>query len=111
MGLSAELIAIGPFARALVPALEHSAERYVHTTPGATVISTVLTAPGTSTSHELARACGVEAWDHKRHALDPEAIDLAAIERLAQTLGSPDAAKALATLIAAGFELYYRPNG
>ena len=111
MGLSAELIAIGPFSGQVVPVLEHDAVRYEGTLPGTRVVSSVLQAGGSSTSREMAAACGVEAWNFAQHRLDPRFIDLIALERVGESLGVEGVANTVRVLEEARFEFYFLPNG
>ena len=53
MGMSAEVLAIGPFRQRLVPYLRHAAHRYAATREGALIVEVVCATPeGTTRSRE-----------------------------------------------------------
>ena len=108
MGLDAELIAVGPFSRSLLPAMEYPADFYADVPEGATIVCNVFFALTSAGSHLLARAFGVGALELGRHALGtaPEA-DVAALfaaEEFAEQV------PAFLALREAGFQFYYLPN-
>jgi len=104
MGLDAQVIAIGPFSRSVLAALEYSANYYANVTEGQTVISNVFVAGTSAASYELADAFGVGAMELGRHVLDPCSAN---IEKLAE-FGSIDD---FLLLRAHGFAFYFLPNG
>lgn len=111
MGMSAEIVAIGPFSEELVPILQHAAHRYEGTRAGTPVVTLIVSGVGSTSSRELAAACGIGPWDFGQHALDPAKIDIDKFGAAAQSLGAYKAVTALRELVAAGFELFFLPNG
>ncbi len=110
MGMSAEVIAIGPFHPSLIEHLEYPSRFYEHTREGATIIEPVFATPdGSSTSRELAACFGVDPWAFGTHALHADAADIERLRRLFQ----PDEflVENFLALRAAGFHFYFRPNG
>ena len=108
MGLDAHLLAIGPFSRAVLPALEYPADFYAEVREGATVVTLVFEALTSASSHALAGSFGVGALELGRHALGaaPHA-DVAAL-RAAEEFA--EQVPAFLALREAGFQFYYRPN-
>jgi hypothetical protein len=107
MGCDAEIVAIGPYSKSIVPALCYPEEQYRAVAEGATVITCVFEAFGSTESEKLARCFGVGRWDLGRHVLDASQADL---ETLRREFGERDAEDFL-TLREAGFQFYYMPNG
>ena len=108
MGLDANLIAIGPFSPAVLPALEYPADFYADVPEGATVITLVFEAFSSSGSHSLARCLGVGALELGRHALGAaKDADVAALEG---TEEFGEQVPAFLALRDAGFQFYYLPN-
>lgn len=109
MGMSAEVLALGPFRRALVPFLSHPAERYAATREGVTLVECVFRTPeGSSRSRELAACLRVDPWDFNTHAFDPWRVDLDALREL---FGGDAGCEAFIALREAGFEFFFLPNG
>jgi hypothetical protein len=107
MGCDAEIIAIGPFSKRLVPALGYPAEQYQGVADGATVITCVFCAFGSTESEKLAQCFGVGRWELGRHVLDAARADLVTLGR---DFDERDTEHFLA-LREAGFQFYYMPNG
>lgn len=108
MGFDALLIAVGPFSRSLLPALDYSADFYADVPEGATVVSTVFEALTSAGSHLLARSLGVGALELGRHAVGgAPAADVAAL------LAAEEFAEQVPAFLAlreACFEFYYLPR-
>lgn len=133
MGMSAEVIAIGPFQRHLVPYLRHPPERYVATREGATLVESVMsTTEGTARSRALAACLGIDPWDFNAHAIDPFRLLRADVDALyllfareatcsvhrlpgrQATCEGCERASPVTKLLhlrAAGYTFYFRPNG
>lgn len=114
MGMSAEVLAVGPFRRSLLPFLGHPAERYAATREGATLVESVFRTPeGSSRSRQLAECLGIDPWDFNTHAFNPWSVDLAALRELfAGALhGEAHPVDAFVGLREAGFEFFFLPNG
>jgi hypothetical protein len=106
MGCNAEIIAIGPFSKRLIPALGYGEEQYRGVAEGTTVITCVFGDCGGSTESErLARCFGVGRWDLGRHVLNASEADL---ETLRSNFEGVDDFLALRE---AGFHFYYMPRG
>ena len=116
MGMSAEILALGPFDPALVPHLTHPPERYARVRPGALLLEPVTPAtPGSTCGHELAEAVGATAWDFDTHALDVARIDWdamrVALGRFLDAAAVDPIIDRFRALAAAGFRFWFRPNG
>jgi hypothetical protein len=107
MGCDAEIIAIGPFSKKLIPALGYPEEQYRAVAEGATVITGVFEAFGSTESEKLAQCFGVGRWDLGQHLLDPLRADLETLRRDFDERGTED----FLALREAGFRFYYMPNG
>jgi hypothetical protein len=107
MGCDAEIVAIGRFAKSLIPALGYPEEQYREVADGATVITSVFEAFGSTESEKLAQCFGVGRWDLGRHVLDASRADLVTLRRDFDE-GSTEH---FLTLREAGFQFYYMPNG
>ena len=106
MGLDAQLIAIGPFTRSLIPFLEYPADFYASVPEAATIVENFYTCLTSDESHRLAAAFGVGALELHRHALDSGAADLVMLA----ALWDPDTVEAFRHIRNAGFQFYYLPN-
>jgi hypothetical protein len=107
MGCDAEIIAIGPFSTKLIPALGYPEEQYRGVAEGATVITCVFAAFGSTESEKLARCFGVGRWDLGRHVLDASHADLNTLQREFDEQSTQH----FLELREAGFRFYYMPNG
>jgi hypothetical protein len=106
MGCDATMIAIGPFSKRIVHALNYLEEQYVGVAEGATVICVVFETFGSSNSEDLARCFGMGRWDLGRHHLDATRADLKALGKVDE-----ESAESFVTLRDAGFQFYYMPKG
>ena len=106
MGLDAEVIAVGPFSQAILPAMEYGPDFYVGVSDGTTVITNLFIAGTSEASRNLALAFGVGAMDLGRHVLD---ADSANIEKLTEVFGGDNTAQ-FQLLANHGFTFYFLPN-
>jgi hypothetical protein len=106
MGLDAQVIAVGPFSQAVVPAMEYPAEYYTGVIAGATVVTNVFGACTSEISHKLAHEFGVGAMELGNHVLYP---DKANHTLLLELFGEEDVDRFL-LLARCGFAFYYLPN-
>ena len=106
MGLDAQLIAIGPFARRLIPFLEYPADFYVSVPEATTVINSFYTCLTSDESHRLASAFGVGALQLHHHVLNSGVADLTVLA----ALWEPSQIEAFCQLRDAGFQFYYLPH-
>jgi hypothetical protein len=106
MGLDAQVIAVGDFSDTVLPALEYKSDFYADVPLGATVVTNVFVAVGSSSSHSLAAAFSVGALDLGKHALN---ADIANLSALADLFGEPNVAQ-FQLLRSHGFKFYYLPN-
>ena len=106
MGLDAQLIAIGPFSKAVLAELEYDERYYEGVAEGDTVITTVVVAPTSKTSIQLAEVFSVGAMELGKHHVNPE---IANIDLLEDVFGPRDVERFL-TLRSHRFEFYYLPN-
>lgn len=108
MGMSAEIMAMGPFSRSIVRYLEYPEDFYKDTREGVVVLRRLFTVyEGSGTSRKLATCFGIEAWDFNQHHLDPMRVDLDTIREMFDVR---DVCAFLA-LRDAGFQFYFIPNG
>jgi hypothetical protein len=116
MGMSAEILALGPFNPSLVLHLPRPPELYSRVPVGALLLEPVVPqTPGSTTGRALAASVGASAWDFDTHALDPDRFDWPALQlALASYLPDPEVLIILArlrALITAGFRFWFQPNG
>jgi hypothetical protein len=112
MGMDASLLAIGPFSKDIVDALEYPNCYYQSTPRGATVITTVTNCCTTRGSEELAQALGINPMRFEEHCdikPDLNKVDIELFAGAAEN-GMDDVASFL-KLAANGFKFYYMPNG
>lgn len=106
MGLDAQVIAVGPYSRAIVAGLEYPESDYAKVPEGATVVSNIFVALTSEESNGLAAAFGVGAMDLGRHELNPQAADLKALEGIF----GPETVEGFLLLRNGGFRFYFLPN-
>ena len=106
MGLDAQIIAVGPFSRQIVPALEYPEPDYARVKDGATVVSNVFLAMTSEESHKLAACFGVGAMDLGRHELNPHVADLRALTEISDE----ENVNSFLALRDHGFKFYFLPN-
>ena len=117
MGMSAEIIAIGPFSADIADALEYPADLYARTRPGVIVFAYLFSMmPGSSASQALAAQFGIDdAWDFNQHNIDPARVDLDALRGFLSTLHEPQDYLAdidrFVRLRDKKFDFFFRPNG
>ena len=107
MGLTAQVIGIGPYSPEIAWALEYSDTYYANVERGATVVTNVFIASWTEDSHQMAEAFGFGAFELGKHHIVPANANH---ERIRQLFSDEELQQFLA-LAAAGFEFYYLPNG
>jgi hypothetical protein len=107
MGCDATIIAIGPFSRSIASALGYLEEQYREVAEGATVITCVFEASGSTQSEKLSQCFGVGRWDLGRHVLDASRADLSTLRRDFDEGATED----FVALREAGFQFYFMPNG
>jgi hypothetical protein len=117
MGLSAEVLALGPFSREVADLLDYPPSYYATTRPGSRVVTTLFgIVEGSSASREFAEALGISnPWDFDQHCLDPSTVDFGRIRKVlsgfsenTEYLRDADRMEALAKH---GFEFIFLPNG
>jgi len=106
MGCDADLLAIGPFSQAVASCLSYVAESYAGVPDGTLVLSTLFACPTTDVSEALAEAVQAELWGFSTHVLKPADFDWEALADLHE-----EDVEALRALVAAGFQIFFRPNG
>src|SRR5437879_1406076 len=102
MGLDAQLIANGPFSKAVLPGLEYPTQFYAEVEEGATVITNVFTAISSELSHDLARCFAIGAMGLGKHHVDAGTADLPALK---ESFGDEDVSR-FVLLRDAGFQFY-----
>jgi hypothetical protein len=116
MGMSAEVLMVGPFSRALMPFLSGPPEAYRALRDGIVIVERLAPmSPGSSTGHALAAALGIDAWKDDSLDFQPGHVDRNAL-RAALSTWVPDrlveAAMARFDACAdAGFSFYFLANG
>ena len=106
MGLDAQVIAVGHFSQAVLPALEYEPDLYATVPHGTTVITNVFIGATSEGSRSLASAFNVGALELGRHVLD---ADIADLDALAALFGEAEVAR-FQLLRTQGFVFYYLPN-
>ena len=99
MGMDAEVFAIGPFKAFHEDDLDYPLRFYDGVKPDDRIIVLVDQASTTEQSVRLAEICGVDPWDLGHHQ----------IKRI--VTHDSDLIKRISRLVAAGCEVWYRPNG
>ena len=114
MGMCAEIIAIGSFARELTPFLEYPADHYARTIDGATISRRLFgIIEGSSLSREFASLFGItDPWDFNQHKIVATKINLVGLREFAKRYPDYAAdAEAAEALTKAGFDFHFRPEG
>jgi hypothetical protein len=106
MGCDGEVIAIWPFSKTIVSALGYPEEQYRGVAEGATVITTVFEAFGSTQTEKLSQCFGVGRWDLGRHVLDASKTDLRTLRDFDER-----GTEQFSALRDAGFQFYFMPNG
>jgi hypothetical protein len=109
MGMTAQVLSIGPFRRDLARHLHYPPDLYAGTQEGVTVVSVLFECFGSTQSRELAACFGIDPWDFNQHRLDPHAVDLARLRALYSLDGG--LIEAFLALREAGFAFHFMPNG
>jgi hypothetical protein len=118
MVMYAEILAIGPFRRDLIPHYEYPPDHYRTMSEGLPIVRTLFgVIEGTAAGTEFAKALGIsDPFDFSQHKIGSASIDFEGLERSLASLSSwpeGDYAKDLAALrsfAAAGYDLYFLPN-
>ena len=118
MSTNAFLLAIGPYSTAIADCLEYQASLYVEaqTPPGSTVFGHLFPCQDAGQSEELARVLGVGMWAFTEHEItaaqvSPRTQTAEELEDFELEIGLEGELDRLQRLLAAGFRVYYRPNG
>jgi hypothetical protein len=114
MGMSAEIIAIGPFTNAVAELLDYRSELYAATLEGAIVSRRLFgIAEGSTVSREFAENFGInDPWDFNQHRIDSAKIDFVGLKKFSEIYDEyADEIRILEVLVKSGFELHFRPEG
>ncbi|WNG46651.1 hypothetical protein F0U60_22955 [Archangium minus] len=104
---TAEILAVGPFRRELVPFLEYPANLYEGTREGTPMIVHFVEANlDSGEAHALAACFGADPWDFNTHTLDPWRADLEALRELLEEAGDEYVTRFVA-LRAAGYRFHF----
>lgn len=110
--LSAEILAVGPFRRELVPYLEYPDSAYAATREGTPVVVCFVDVYRNSPEvYALAACFGADPWDFNTHVLDPWQADLEALRTLLLDEDDRYYVSKLVALRAAGFQFYFHLVG
>jgi len=108
MGMSAEIIAIGPFSQDIVHLLPFTPERFAATREGAVIaVSLFGQCSGNSESRALAACFAIDPWRFEEHRLDLDKVDVEALT----ALRGEDAQETLTRLHQKGYQFYFQCNG
>lgn len=103
---SAEVLAVGPFRRELVPFLDYGADFYAATREGTKLMVRLVDVYRDDEKARALAACfGADPWDFNTHALDPWRADLDALRALFE---DDELVRKVEGLRAAGFQFYFR---
>jgi hypothetical protein len=114
MGMCAQIIAIGPFSKAIAEFLDYRSELYAATNEGAIVSRRLFgIAEGSTVSREFAGFLGIsDTWDFNQHRIDNAKIDFVGLKRFGETYDDyADEIGILEVLVKSGFDLHFRPEG
>jgi hypothetical protein len=112
--LSAELLAVGPFRRELIPFLEYPETAYVATREGTPMLVRFVDVYRNSPEvYALAACFGADPWDFNTHVLDPWKADLDALRALLLDEDDRYYVGRLVALREAGFQFHFHlhPQG
>lgn len=116
MGMTAELIAIGPFSVDIVENLNYPRIYYNEVEVGKTICTSVCSMCTSSGSEMLAQALDIDAWNFGQHAIPADEIH---VDKFANRMEDCNDAefdydRALSTIVVLKekkFLFIYRPNG
>lgn len=114
MGMCAQIIAVGSFAKELIPFLEYPTGHYARTIDGATISRRLFgIVEGSRLSRELASLFGItDPWDFNQHKVAATKINLAGLHEFAKQYRDYAAdVDAVEALMKAGFDFHFRPEG
>ena len=114
MGMCAEIIAIGPFSKAIAEFLDYRPELYAATIEGAIVSRRLFgIAEGSMVSREFAVHFGInDAWDFNQHRINNAKIDFVGLKKFGEVYDYyANEISVLNILVKSGFELHFRPEG
>jgi hypothetical protein len=114
MGMSAEVIALGPYSEAIVGLMEYPAYYYASTKEGAPVTFRLFgIVEGSTASREFSELLGIsDPWDFNQHKVDASKIDFEGLRRWVKRYPDYQAeVEVLYGLRRAGFEFHFRPEG
>jgi hypothetical protein len=114
MGMCAEIVAVGPFTRAVVELLDYQPEFYAATAEGAIISRRLFgITEGSIVSRMFAAHLGInDAWDFNQHKVNNAKINFVGLREFGRIYDSyADEIEVLEALVRAGFELHFRPEG
>ncbi|MEG3998075.1 hypothetical protein, partial [Microcoleus sp. SVA1B1] len=114
MGMSAELIAIGPYSEEISEFLDYRAKYYSKIQPGAIVTRRLFgIVEGSTLSREFAALIGIsDPWDFNQHKVLLSRLDNEGLRRFSEIYSDyAQDYKAFEALRYAGFEFHFRPEG
>lgn len=114
MGMCAQIIAVGSFAKKLIPFLEYPSGHYAKTIDGATISRRLFgIVEGSRVSRELASLFGItEPWDFNQHKIVAKKINVTGLREFAKQYRDYAAdVDAVEALMRAGFDFHFRPEG
>ena len=114
MGMSAELIAIGPYSEEISEFLDYRGNFYSKTQPGAIVTRRLFgIVQGSTLSREFAALLGIsDPWDFNQHKVLLSRLDSEGLKRFFEIYSDhAQDYKAFEALRCAGFEFHFRPEG
>ena len=112
--MSAEIIAIGKYSKAIADLVDYPPERYATTREGSIVSRRLFgISEGSSLSREFASFLGIQdPWDFNQHKIDVTKVDIVGLQNWAKVYTDYDEhVEILDGLIRAGFEFHFRPEG
>ena len=114
MGMSAEVIAIGPFSPEVAGFLGYPAKLFTNTKEGAIVTCRLFgISEGSTVSRQFAALLGIsDPWDFNQHQVDSTMVNVPGLEAFGQRYSDYDSdVEALKVLLRAGFAFHFRPEG
>lgn len=120
MPLYVEVVVIGPFKPELLQHYEYPAEYYDRCALTAPMVRTLFgIVEGSGAGRDFASALGIDdVWDFNKHKIDQASIDFSTLQAVLEGLagwteddGYRRDLESFKAFVAAGYDLYFIPNG
>jgi hypothetical protein len=114
MGMCAEVIAIGPYSKAVEGMLDYAPSNYANTKNGVLISCRLFgILEGSTLSRQFAALLAIsDPWDFNQHRLEVAKVDMLGLKDFGRSYPAyqPDI-EAFEVLLNNGFEFHFRPEG